>query len=133
MAKDPKIPTAIMNVMLDVIGTDADNGTIVIYDGDKPASGDDDLSGQTALCIFTLPADAFLATASKILTANPVDAALCIVGGYPSWFRMYKTGGQPIIDGTAGVGTDFDCQLLNDVMVLGQLQQIVRCSFTGTD
>jgi hypothetical protein len=134
---NPKVPTAIMDAMLDIIGVDADTGFIDIYNGTQPANGGDALTGQTMLCSFPLPADAFPAASDRKLTANAIDNANAAASGSANWFRMYKADHTtPIIDGSAGVprpGNDFDLELANDDLVTGQAQGIVSCIINGNN
>lgn len=136
MAKNPKVPTAIIDAMLDIIGDNADNGFIDIFNGDQPANGGDALTGQTLLCSFTLPADAFPAASGKVLTANAITNVNAVASGNASWFRMFESDHTTVLlDGSAGVlGTeDYDLELANDDMVSGQAQGIVSCIIKGNN
>ena len=109
MALSPRITAAVANAMLDAgIGTVVNSGKLAIYDGTQPASGGGSITTQVKLAEFTLPADAFPAAASGVLTLNPVPSVVALAAGTATWFRMTTSGATAIIDGSVGEA-DADC------------------------
>lgn len=131
MANNLKYSAALKNARLDQItsrvGT---SGLLRLYDGSQPASPDTAVSTQTKLAELTCNATAFAGSAtSGVLTANAISNANAVASGTASWFRLCKSDGTPVIDGTVGTsGTD----LIVDNTSINSGQQVSVTSLTVT-
>lgn len=96
------LTAAVANAMLDAgIGTPANSGLLRVYDGSRPATPSTAVSTQVKLLEFNMPADAFPAAASGVLTANAIAAAVGLAVGTASWFRLLQSNGTTaLIDGS---------------------------------
>ena len=125
MAKNPKVPVAVANTMLDAaIGSLADGGKLRIYDGVQPTNGGDPLSGQHLLVECVMGSPAFAAAVGGILTANALAAGIAVYSGTPTWYRLWEADGTtPLLDGSAGVG-DYDLNLSSGTITVGENVQV---------
>ncbi|MDQ0317733.1 hypothetical protein [Amorphus orientalis] len=106
------------------IDAGASAGTLVIYEGTRPASVATAIGAQTALVTLTLGDPAFAAavdtTAGGHATANPVDPVQAGASGTAQFFRIFDGDGDAVIDGdvtdTAGNG---DLKLSSTAVVAG--------------
>lgn len=102
-----KLPAATANAMADALDARVNTGgagSLVIYSGDEPATGDTALSGNTALATFTLSNPAFSAASSGTLTlaGTPLTVAASATGT-ASFFRIYENDGTTVVtQGTIG-------------------------------
>lgn len=81
-----------------------DNGTLVIFEGTRPANVDEAISDQTALVTFELANPAFNAAVdlnnSGHATAYPVDPVPADATGAATFFRIFDADGNGVIDGS---------------------------------
>lgn len=79
-------------------------GTLVIYDGARPASADTAITTQTALVTFEFGDPAFASAVdvnnSGHATANLIAAVQADETGTAAWFRVYDSDDNPVYDGT---------------------------------
>lgn len=77
-------------------------GTLKIYTGAQPATGDTVESG-TLLATFTLAKPSFGAASSGIITlaGTPLTVSASNTGT-AGWFRMYDSTGAKVMDGSVG-------------------------------
>jgi len=109
MANNLKYSAALKNARLDQITSKVGtSGLLRIYDGTQPASPDTAIGSQTKLAELTCNASAFAPAASGgVLTANAISGANALATGTAAWFRLCKSDGTAVIDGTVGTsGTD---------------------------
>src|SRR4051812_28333757 len=104
MAHNVKYSAALKNARLDQITSRVGaSGLLRIYDGTQPANPDAAVTSQTKLLEFTCGATAFAGAASGgTLTANTIADAVALASGTASWFRLCKSDGTAVVDGTAG-------------------------------
>src|ERR1039458_2431916 len=106
MAYNPKVPVAVMDAMLNQIGSNASGGKLRIYDGTQPTNGGDPLSGNNLLAEMTMGSPAFSSASSGTLTANAIPFNVAAMSGTPTWFRLVESDGATVLcDGSAGVGS----------------------------
>jgi hypothetical protein len=109
MVNNLKYSTALKNARLDQIASKIGaSGLLRIYDGAQPANPDTAVTSQTKLTELTCDGTAFAGSASGgVLTANAIGSASALATGTASWFRLCKSDGTAVIDGTVGTsGTD---------------------------
>lgn len=109
MANNLKYSAALKNARLDQITTKVGtSGLLRIYDGAQPANPDTAVTTQTKLAELTCNAAAFAGAASgSVLTANAISNATAVATGTAAWFRLCKSDGTAVVDGTVGTsGTD---------------------------
>jgi hypothetical protein len=131
MANNLKYSAALKNARLDQITTKVGaSGLLRIYDGTQPASPDTAISSQVKLAELTCNATAFAGSASGgVLTASAIASANALASGTASWFRLCKSDGTAVIDGTAGTsGTD----LIIDNTSINSGQNVSVTSLTVT-
>ena len=109
MANNLKYSAALKNARLDQITSKVGaSGLLRIYDGTQPANPDTAVTSQVKLAELTCDATAFAGAASGgLLTANAISNANAVASGTASWFRLCKSDGTAVADGTVGAsGTD---------------------------
>lgn len=123
--KDTQLTDLAVNTEADALGKLLDDGYVDILDGAKAETGDTPLSGQQLLVRLGFGAPAFRSSVGGILASNPLKSAVAQGTGKPTWFRAYTPGGNPVFDGSAGRGSNFNMQLPADMIVEGMT---VGCS-----
>lgn len=108
---------AAMDAVVDLIDAGSGAGTIKIYTGTQPATGDTALSGNTLLGTLTFNDPAFgatnssgVATASAITPDTSADAT-----GTAAWARIQDSNGNNVFD--CDVGTSSTTIVLNSVSI----------------
>jgi hypothetical protein len=98
-----RLAAALANTLADAIDADLGNaGTVKIYSGSQPATADTAESG-TLLATFTLGSPGFGAASGGVVTLNGVPLTVAAVAtGTAGWFRMEKSGGANVLDGSVG-------------------------------
>lgn len=125
-----RISTTARNRQADSMGDDLNSGTLKIYTGAQPASGDDAPSG-TLLVTINLPADAMAAAASGVAAKSGTWSGVAVADGDAGWFRLANSGATRNYDGAitaTGGGGDIE---LDDVSILTG-QTVVISAFTIT-
>lgn len=120
-----------MDAVVDLIDAGSGAGTIKIYTGTQPATGDTALSGNTLLGTLTFSDPAFgatnssgVATASSITSDTSADAT-----GTATWARIQDSNGANVFD--CDVGTSGATINLNSVSITSG-GTIAITSFTMT-
>jgi hypothetical protein len=100
-----RISTAARNAaadgVVDLLDAGAGAGTLKIYTGSQPATGDTAESG-TLLATFTLSDPAFGAASSGVATAAAIANTTGVAAGTAGWFRAEDSTGANVLDGTVG-------------------------------
>lgn len=110
MASEIKIATTTRNNMLDEIVSDiGTSGFLDIYDGTKPAGPGTAVTSQNLLAHLALSATAGTVS-NGVLTFNSIsNDSSADDTGTASWYRVTKSDGTAIIDGTVGTsGADLN-------------------------
>lgn len=118
------IAIAVCNAINAYLDAGSGPGTLVIYDGTRPANADTAVSGQVALVTFALHDPAFAPAAAVAgggqATANDIDPVVAAATGTATWFRAYDSDGKSVFDGavtdTTGTG---DLKLSSTSIVTG--------------
>lgn len=76
-------------------------GTIKLYDGTRPTSADDAISGPTLLVTFAIPNPAGTVI-SGVLTGASIAAAQIAESGTPDFARVADSSGVTIFDADVG-------------------------------
>lgn len=129
------VAIAICNATVDSVDIGADNGSIEIYDGARPASPEIAVSTQNLLLQYELekPAFADAVTVADGATADlvEVDPVSGTADGDAAWFRIYDGDGNACWDGTVSLtsgGGDIKVSAIN--VVTGIPVTIVSMSYT---
>jgi hypothetical protein len=106
------------------------SGLLRLYNGTQPASPDTAVGSQVKLAELTCNATAFAGAASSgVLTASAISSANAVASGTASWFRLTKSDGTAVIDGTVGTsGAD----LIIDNTSINSGQSVSVTSLTVT-
>jgi hypothetical protein len=132
MANNLKYSAALKNARLDQITSKVSaSGLLRIYSGAQPANPDTAVTSQVKLAELTCNASAFAAAASGgVLTANAVSSANALASGTAAWFRLCKSDGTAVADGTVGTsGTD--CIIDNVAVNAGQNLSVTSLTITS--
>ena len=106
MANSLVLATAAVNTEADALATALNGGTLWLYDGSKPATANTAVVTQTCLATLALNATAAPAAVSGVLTFNSITSDTAAnATGLASWFRVAKSDGTLMFDGTAGTAS----------------------------
>ena len=89
---------ALADAAVDLIDAGAGAGTVKIYTGSQPATGDTAESG-TLLATITLADPAFGAASSGVATATDPASVNAVATGTAGWFRVEDSTGANVFDG----------------------------------
>lgn len=95
-----RINTGLQDELAGAAGDSFDNGSLIVQTGAQPANANDALAG-TALATITLPADAFGAPATGVVSKAGTWTATVGTTGAPGSFRMRNAGDTLRLDGAA--------------------------------
>lgn len=99
---------AAADAVVDLVDAGAGAGTVKIYTGAQPATGDTAESG-TLLATITLADPAFGSAASGVASATDPAPVNAVATGTAGWFRLEDSTGANVFDGdctaTGGGGT----------------------------
>lgn len=120
MAHNVTLAAATANALVDAVAALCDGGTIKIYDGAQPADPDTAVTTQTLLATCAFGSPAFAAAVAGVATAHAITAdPSADASGTAAWFRVLDASANPVIDGTVGVGVNFDCNVVSTAVVSG--------------
>ena len=103
-------------------------GSLKIYSGSQPASGNDAASG-TLLCTITLPSPAFGASASGVISKTGTWQGTAAATATAGWARIANSGNTQSFDVTVGTtGTDL---IIDDAAIVSG-GAVVVTAFTYT-
>lgn len=99
---------AAADAIVDLLDAGAGAGTLKIYTGPQPATGDTAESG-TLLATFTLSDPAFGAASSGVATAAAIANTTGVAAGTAGYFRAEDSTGANVLDGSVGTsGADLN-------------------------
>lgn len=132
MANNLKYSVVLKNARLNQIAsTVGTSGLLRVYDGAQPANPDTAVTSQTKLAELTCNASAFAPSASGgVLTANAITNANALATGTASWFRLCKSDGTAVIDGTVGTSAS-DLIIDNTSVNSGQQVSVTSLAITA--
>lgn len=133
MARNPKLSVALRNTQAAAVATALNGGTLEIRTGSQPADPDT-AAGGTLLAVLTFanPAAA-VAPSGGVVTFSalgPEDAVLAT--GTATWFRAKSSDGVAVLDGTVGLTSGNNTDMLLSTVVLDPAYAVVVTSFTHT-
>jgi hypothetical protein len=118
MAHNVTLAAATANAIADAVAALCDGGTVNLYDGAQPAGPDTAVGGQTLLATCTFATPAFLAAVAGVAVAHAITQdASADADGTVAWFRVLDASSGPVLDGTVGVGSGFDCNVATTTVV----------------
>lgn len=116
--------------VVDLIDAGAGAGTIKVYTGTQPATGDTAESG-TLLATVTLADPAFGASATGTATGTDPAAVTGVAAGTAGWFRVEDSTGANVFDGSVtATGGGGDMQLSTTTISVGATVDITALSYT---
>lgn len=130
MALDTQLSDAVANAACNPAVALANGGSIKLYSGAKPATGNTALAGQTLLATLPLNTPAFGNAAAGVAPLNASGvAAQAVATGTATWFRVCNAAGTGLWDGTVGTA---GCNVnLNSASIqVGATVTITAYSFT---
>lgn len=131
MAHNIHLAALSANAMADAIAARCNGGTIKIYSGTQPSSGDDGIGAAVLLATCTFGTPAFGAAVAGVATANAIGQdADADTTGVAAWIRVLSSAAAPVYDGTAGVGPSFDCDIPTTTVVQHQAFPVNSLTFT---
>jgi hypothetical protein len=134
MAHTVKLAAATANAAADAVAARCDGGTVNVWDGAQPATVDTATVTQTLLAVCPFSNPAFSSAAAGVAAAHAIttdDAA--VAGGTAAWFRVLDSSGDPVMDGSVGVGTGFDCNVVSTTVVLGDPFAVASMTITAPE
>lgn len=117
-----RIATPTANAVVNAVAALMNGGSVKIYTGSPPATGDDTATG-TLLATFTLQNPAFASASGGIgaVDVTPPLNATAVADGTAGWFRALTSGGAKVLDGLCtATGGGGDMTLTNVAVVNGQ-------------
>ncbi|MFC3724416.1 hypothetical protein [Neoaquamicrobium sediminum] len=98
------------------------NGTLVIYEGARPATVDTAIGAQVALVTFALANPSFAAAQdvsnSGHATANTIDPVQADANGTAQFFRVFDADGNAVFDGSVtDTGGNGDLKLSSTAII----------------
>ena len=112
MAHQISLAADTADAIADAVAALCDGGVVQIYDGAQPADADTAVSTQTLLATCAFASPAFLAAVAGVATAHAIaQDASADDDGTAAWFRILDASANAVMDGTVGVGTNFDCNV----------------------
>ena len=134
MAHNIVLAATTANAIADAVAALCDGGTVNIYDGTQPATADTAVSTQTLLATCTFANPAFSAAVAGVATAHAIaQDASADASGTAAWFRVLSLAGDPVMDGTVGVGSGFDCDVVTTAVTAGDPFPITSMTITAPE
>ena len=131
MAHNVTVAALSVNGMADAVATRCNGGTIKIYDSAQPATADTAVGAQVLLATCTFGSPAFGSAVAGVATANAITQdASADASGTAAWFRVLSSGSAPVFDGTVGVGSSFDCNVVSTTVTLAAPFPIASMTIT---
>jgi hypothetical protein len=126
MAHNPSVAIVTMvNMMNQMLLLEAAGGFIGIYTGLQPGSPGGPLNESNVLLVTLALSNPAFDHSSGVSTANAITPGTAVAGGVPTWFRMFEADGvTPIMDGSAGPGSDYVLNLDAGYIAQGGLVSI---------
>lgn len=131
MALSTRTATAARNTMLDALAALCNTGYLRVYSGSQPATPETAASG-TLLAELRMNSTAFPASSGGVLTANAItDDSSADATGTAGYFRVLKSDGTTaVFDGTAGIGSSYNLNLVTDQINAGNVIQVTGLTYT---
>jgi hypothetical protein len=134
MAHNVQLTAATANAIADAVAALCDGGSILVYDGVQPATADDGVTTQTLLATCTFGSPAFLAAVAGVATAHAITQdASADATGTAAWFRVKSAAAATVMDGTVGVGANFDCNVVSTSVTAADPFPIASMTITAPE
>lgn len=134
MAHNVQLAAATANAIADAVAALCDGGTVNIYDGAQPATADTAVTTQTLLATCTFANPAFSAAVAGVATAHAITQdASADATGTAAWYRVLSLGAATVMDGTVGVGANFDCDVVSTSVTAGAAFPINAMTITAPE
>ena len=104
--RDPRFSVLAADAKCRVVASLLEGGRVLFFDGERPASVDDNVSTQTLLAVVELGDPAFELPRDGRMLACPTPSVPAVAGGVPTWFRCEMVTGDVVFDGTVGLRRD---------------------------
>ena len=122
--------TALTNTIVSVFESTFEGGTLEIYDGAQPTTGDDAATG-TLLATITLPADAFTTASGGAIAKQGTWEDTVDTSGTAGWARLSNAGGTDSMDlAITGTGGGGEIELDNTSLVAGGIVSVSTFGIT---
>ncbi len=108
MALSTRISNEAASAELDAFTTLLDGGRLDVYDGAQPASADTPVAGQRLLVSLSLGNPSYGPAVGGVAELAAPVSGLCVATGIATWYRLAKSDGAPVEDGSVGLS---DCNL----------------------
>lgn len=102
MAKNTQLSNLAVNTEADTLAALANGGFLKLYDGTQPLTGDDAITTQIMLVALVMGNPAFAPADAGVLIANAITGVLAVATGVAAWFRLTRSNGVAIWDGSVG-------------------------------
>jgi hypothetical protein len=131
MAHSITLAALTANAIADAVAARCDGGTVKIYSGTKAATADT-ATAETLLATCTFANPAFGSAVAGVATAHAITQdASADASGTAAWFRVLALGGATVMDGTVGVGANFDCNVVSTTVTLAAPFPIASMTITA--
>lgn len=132
MAHNVTLAADTASAIADAVAARCDGGTVKVYDGAQPATADTAVDTQTLLATCTFANPAFSSAVAGVATAHAITQdASADASGTAAWFRVLSLAGAAVMDGTVGVGTNFDCNVASTTVTAGDPFPIASMTITS--
>ena len=133
MAHNVKLAAATANAIADAAAALCNGGTLKIYSGTQPATGDT-ATAETLLATCTFASPAFLTAVAGVATANAIGQdASADATGTAAWFRILDASANKVMDGSVGVGSSFDCNVVTTSVIAAAPFPIASMTLTAPE
>lgn len=132
MAHNITLAELTTNAIADAVAARCAGGTVKIYDGTQPTDPDTAVTTQTLLATCTFGTPGFAAASGGVATATAITQdPSADASGTAAWFRLLTSGGAAVLDGTVGVGSGFDCNVVSTTVTAGEAFPITSLTITA--
>lgn len=133
MALNPKYTNLAVNTKGDAQAALLNAGFIDIYDSTgtgQPATADTAITTQVKLARLTFANPAFGASVAGVATANAITGSNALATGTATWFRLLKSDGTAVMDGSVGTAT---ANLIINSVAISSGAAVSASAFTLTE
>ena len=109
-----------------LIDADAGAGSLIFYDGTRPATGG---TATNEVATLTLSDPAAGAASSGTLTFNSITDDSSATGGTTTWWRITDNSGDAVLDGSVGTSGE-DINLNSTTISAGATVSVTSLVFT---
>ena len=123
------------NAAADAQTARCNGGTVKLYSGTRPATGETALSGNTLLATGTFGSPAFGAASNGVATANAIaQENNAPAGGVATFARLFTSGGATVADVSVTVnGGGGELQINSTTIVAALIVQFGALTYTQPD